>query len=87
MSDGNEKLRGDDGAGHRGIDIADNDDEIGFFTQADFFELDHDARSLLGVRARPNAKMDVGNRNTQVAEENIRHAFVVVLPGVDEDAR
>ena len=44
------------------------------------------ARRLFGVRARSDAKMDIGNRNTQVAEENIRHAFVVVLAGVDENA-
>ena len=38
------------------------------------------------MRSRANAKVHVGNGNAQVPEENIRHPFVIVLPGVDEDA-
>ena len=87
MSDGNEKLCGDDGAGHRRIHIADNDHEIGFLPEANFFELEHDARGLFSVRTGPHIQIDIGNGNTQIAEKDIRHAIVVVLAGVEEDAR
>src|SRR5439155_22546327 len=67
--------------------ITDNNTEIGFRSEADFFELDHDARGLFSVRTGPHIQIDIRNGDTQIAEKDIRHAIVVVLAGVEEDAR
>ena len=85
MSDGNAQLGGDNRTGHRGIHIADHEHEIGLLAHAGLFEFHHDAGGLLGVRSGADAKVHIGNRDAQLAEEHIRHAFVVVLARVDQN--
>ena len=48
------------------------------------FETAHDFRSLRGVRAGADLQIHLRLRNPQLAEENFRHLFVVVLTGVDQ---
>ena len=83
---GNEKLRRDNRTRHRGIDVAHHDHQVRFLPQTDLLELHHDPRGLLGMTAGAHAKAHVGNRNAKIAKEDIRHAFVVVLSRVDENA-
>ena len=82
----NEKLNCDDRGCHRGVHIADHDHQVRFLFNTDLLELHHDPSSLLGVCTRPHTQVHIGNRNTQVAEEDIRHCFVVMLARVDENA-
>src|SRR5262249_31274938 len=41
-------------------------------------------RSLDGMRARPDAQIDVRCRNLQLLEEYLGHALIIVLPGMDQ---
>jgi hypothetical protein len=85
MRDWDLELRSGQAACDGRIDIADNDDEIGPFFEKDFFKLDHYAGGLLRVRSRPDSKINVRLRELKIVEEHLRHIFIVMLAGVDDE--
>lgn len=76
---------GGDGAGHGGVDVPHDDDQIGLFPQADLFEFDHDFGGLFGVGAGADLQVDVRPGHAQVDEEGAAHLLIVVLAGMDEE--
>ena len=68
------------------VHIPDDDNNIGFLSDANLLKLHHYAGGLLSMRSRADSKVYVRNRNAEVPEENIGHPFVVMLPGVDKNA-
>ena len=79
------ELDGDQGAGNRRIDVADDEHEVGSRIEQHGLEGGHDRRRLLRVAARSHVQVDVGRRHAEVVEEHLRELFVVVLAGVDDD--
>ena len=84
MGDPDPQLLGGDGAGHGRVDVADHDDQIGRFPQADLFELHHDPRRLLGVGAAADLQIDVRLGHAEIDEKGLTHLFVVMLPGMHQ---
>jgi len=84
MSDRNAVFCGDNGAGKSGINISDNEDQIGIEITADFLESDHYPGGLFGVSPRPNAQIHIRLRQSQVIEKDLRHRFIVVLAGMNQ---
>ena len=78
------QLRCNDRAGHGGIHISDYHNEIGLVLHAYLFKFDHHPGGLLGVGSGADTQVDVRNRDTQIAEEHVRHPFVIVLAGVEQ---
>lgn len=74
-----------DRARHRGIHIADHDNQVWPFSQTNFLKRHHDPGSLLCMGARTDLKIDIGFRHTEIDKERIAHAFVVMLAGVNEN--
>lgn len=84
VGDGDAELLGHDRAGERGVHVAHHHDEVGPVLHAHPLEGHHDARSLLRVRAAANAQVVVRLRDAELLKEDLAHAVVVVLAGVDE---
>jgi hypothetical protein len=49
------------------------------------FKSHHDASGLLGMGTRAYLQVDAGRRDTEIAEEVVRHVPAVVLSGMDEE--
>ena len=84
MSDGDTHLRADQGARHRGVDVADDSHPVGSRLLADRLEADQDFRRLHGVRGRTDAQVEIGRGDPEVAEEYLGHLLVIVLAGMDK---
>ena len=85
VSDGNAEFYGGERDGNGGIDVADDEDEIGLAFEEDGLDTLQDFGGLRGVRAGADFEIDVGRGNAHLAKENVGEFFVVVLAGVDED--
>lgn len=85
MGDFDTQLGSHERAPHGGIDVADNDDPVWLFLEADGLERGHDVRGLNGVRTGADREIDVGRRDAEFGEEDVRHFGVVMLPGMNED--
>ena len=72
------------GAGHGGIDIADDNDPIRLMLEADFFEPEHYLGGLPGMRSGADFEVNVWRGYLQVAEKGFGHCDIIVLPGVDQ---
>ncbi len=78
------ELRRDEGAGHGGVDVADDDHRRGPVLQHHRLEALHDLCRLDRVRARADFQVDVGRRQFEVGEQAVVQREVVVLSGVDQ---
>src|SRR5260370_22890635 len=87
MRDWNIELRCNQGGGHRRVDIAHDEDEIGPARPKHRLKPKHDPSGLLGAGARSNFKIDVSARDVQLLEEHGIHGDIIVLPRVDEADR
>ena len=84
MSYGNAEFFRRDGAGHRRVHIAHNNDEIWTVFDAHRFESHHDSSGLLSMAAGANTEKTVWLRQIKIVKENIRHVGIVMLPGMDQ---
>ena len=80
-------LRGDEGAGERRVDVADDDHDVPGRSGGAQARRRHDPRRLLGVRSRADAEVGVRLRQPELREEDVRELGVVVLAGVEEGTR
>ncbi len=78
------RLGAHEGAGQRRVDVPVDDDEGRTLTQNHLLEPHHDLGGLGGVRAGPDAQVQIGLRQTQLVEEDTRQGVVVVLVRVDQ---
>jgi hypothetical protein len=84
VGDRDEALRGDERAGDRRVDVADDDDRVRRGLDEHRLEAPHDLGRLLRVRAGADLEVHVGARDRELVEEDLREALVPVLAGVDE---
>jgi len=83
----NAELDGSQRAGNRAVDISEHHSPVRPpLHQVRLVSLD-DARRLDAMRTGSDVEMNVGRRNSKIAEENIRHGWVVVLTGVNDADR
>ena len=87
VGDADAEFCGDERAGERRVDVADDDHPIRAFAHENGLEGEHDASRLLGMAAGADLEVEVGTRQAEIAKESVRHRLVVVLPGVDEHLR
>ena len=90
VGDGNLHLHGGERAGDGRRDVADDDHQVGLFLLQDRLEGEQDLRHRRGDGARADFEIQVGLGDVQLVEEELRHFFVVMLAGVDQqrfDAR
>ena len=74
VRDRHARLGGHDRAGESRVDVTDHRDDVGGSINQLALELDHDARSLLGVRSAAGGERYVGSRHLQIGEER-RHVI------------
>ena len=84
VGDGNVELLGDDRAGQRGVDVANDEHERGRLGDAQFLEREHDLGRLGRVAAAAGAHEQVGLGDAEFFEEDVVHFTVVVLARVDD---
>ena len=78
-------LRGDERCGDGGVHVAGHEHPVDARQLGErALEGDHHPRGLLGVGARADAEVHVRLAQPEVLEEDLGHARVVVLAGVDE---
>jgi hypothetical protein len=85
MSDRNAEFDGSEGDSDGGIDIANDEDEVGLAFEEDGLDTLQDFSGLRGMRTGADFEIDVGCGNAHLTEENVGKFFVVVLAGMDED--
>ena len=85
VSDANAKLHGGERNRDRGIDVADNEDEVGLALQKNGLDAFQDLGGLRSVGAGADFEVYMGRGDAHLAEENVGEFFVVVLAGVNED--
>ena len=73
-----------DSGGHGAVHIADNQNSARTLDREEVFETHHRGAGLRGVRTGTNTQIDDGTRHSQVLEEDLRHRFIIVLPGMNE---
>ena len=71
-------------AGERRVDVAGDDAEVDLVLEQDPLDADQGLGGLLGVASRADAEEHVRPRHPELAEEDVRHLVVVVLPRVQE---
>lgn len=71
MGDGNAEFYGGERNGDGGVDIADDEDEIGLAFKENGLDAFEDFGGLRGVGARADFEIDVGRGNSHLAEENV----------------
>ena len=76
--------RGQSG-GERGIRIAVDEERVGLFSEQHLLESDEHASGHLRVGAAGDPQIIIRRGDPHLAEEDLRHVFVVVLAGVDKD--
>ena len=79
-----QRLGRDQRGGQRRVHVAVDDHERRSDGRERALERDHQRRRLARLGARPDAEVDVGRGQPEVAEEHVGHGRVVVLAGVDE---
>jgi hypothetical protein len=84
VRDPDAELRGDERGGHRGVDVAVDDEPIGSAAREHRLEPLEDARRLDRVRGGAHLEVEVGRRDLEVVEEPGREERVVMLPGVHD---
>ena len=84
VRDGQLCLLRDDGAGERGVHVADDERHRGDVVRDALLVRHHDPGGLLGVRSAAGAHEHVGLRDAEFLEEDLVHVPVVVLAGVDD---
>ena len=77
-------LDGHQAARERGSHVADDDDARRLEAVEDRFKAFHDLGRLHGMRAGANLEVDVRLRQTEVLEDTVLHARIVVLPSVKQ---
>jgi hypothetical protein len=73
------------GAGDGRVDVADHQDDVRASLEQQRLERALDALDLLEARCRAHPEVDVGSRNPQLLEEDLREIGVEVLTGVHQD--
>jgi len=81
----NAEFHGGEGDGDSGIDVADDEDEIGFAFDQNWLDTLENFGGLGGVGAGTDFEIDVGGWNTHLTEKNVGKRFIVVLAGMDEN--
>ena len=84
MGDLDAELHGHQRARQCRVNVADNYHPIRLFFDRDRFERLHNRGRLLRMAARPNPEIYIRRRHSQVAEEGLRHCFVIMLPGMHQ---
>jgi len=85
VGNGNAKLHGGQRNSDGGIDIADDENEIGLVIEKNGLDTLEDFGSLNSMSAGAHFKIDLRRGNAHLAEEDVGEGFVVVLASVDED--
>ncbi len=85
VGDTNAKLHGGKRNRDRGIDVADDEDEVRLAFDKDGLNALQDFGGLRSVGAGTDFEVHMGRGNTHLAEENVGKSFVVMLAGVNED--
>ena len=85
MGDADAELLGGYGAGQSGIDVANDDDEVGLLAEANLLEGGHDLARLHGVAGGADLEVDVRAGKAKLPEKHAVHALVIMLPGVHEE--
>jgi len=85
VSDTNAELHGGERNRDSGIDVADDEDEVGLVVQKNGLDAFQDLGGLRGVGAGADFEVYMGHGDAHLAEENVGKLFVVVLARVDED--
>src|SRR5690242_7309110 len=85
MCHGNSEFHGGERNGDGGVDVADDENEIGPAFEQDGLDAFKDFGGLGGMGARADFEIDVRSRNPHLTKENVRESFVVMLAGVNED--
>ena len=85
VSDANAELHGGERNRDRGIDVADDEDEIGLALQKNGLDAFQDLGGLRSVGARADFEVYLGHGDAHLAEENVGKLFVVMLAGVNEE--
>ena len=84
VGDGDAQLDGRQRRGHRRVDVAHRQHQVGCAIEQHSLHALQDARRLHGLRTGADAQVDIWLRQVQVAEIDVRERMVVVLPGVNE---
>ena len=84
VSHGDAELGGAEGGAERRVHVADHHHQIGTLRLEHRLETQQHLCGLLRMAARADAKVVVGLRQAELAEEDVAHVRVVVLPGVHE---
>ncbi len=84
VRDGDPQLGAGQGRRQRGVDVAVDDHALGRLLAEDLLQGHQQRRGLGPVCAGAHAEVEVGLGQTQLLEEDLRHAPVVVLTGVDD---
>ena len=85
VGDANAEFHGGERDGDGGVDISDDENEIGFAFQENGLDTFQDLGSLRSVGAGTDFEVHVGRGDAHLAEENVGKLFVIVLAGVNED--
>ena len=87
MRDRDGEFRADERAGQSRVHVADDDDPVGPLLHDDRLEVLHHGGGLLRVARASDAEVYIRLRQSEVAEERVRHLRVVVLPRVHDERR
>ena len=87
MNDGDMYLCSGHGTCKGRVGIAIKHDVVRFLVNEDFLDAFGHAGSLHAMRGRTYMQVVVGMRDAQLVEKHLRHVFVLVLTGVDDDFR
>lgn len=79
------QFNGHQPAGDRTVDIPNHQYGVGLLFEHHRFERFHDFRRLHGVAAGTNLEVDIRLGNAQLAEKQITHPLVIMLPRVDKN--
>ena len=85
VRDRNAELDRGQGARQRRVHVADDEDDVRFLPLEHWLEAFHNFGRLHGVRTGADFQILVRGWDLQLGEKTLRHLFVVVLAGVDEE--
>jgi|SRR5579859_55655 len=85
VGDGNAKFCSGEGHGDGGVDVADDEDEVGLELEKDRLNALEDLGGLHRVRGGADLEIHGRRGNAHLAEENIGEGVVVVLAGMDQN--
>ena len=84
VGDDDPQLRGSESGRHRGVDIAEDDHDVGALVTEHRFQSDQDLPRLFAMRARSDLEVQIRSRHAELFEKQGGHFTIIVLAGMDQ---